>query len=217
MQSGGRCAWVARSARRRDRHQGRFHGAHGRVSRHQGTRLLQFSYRHPPSLGSSRHRRRTQSDDPRQDLPEHPPRHRDLRHLERDIAAVADHLRADLDQLYTKRDQLRLRVRCGPPAPPPGWSAAWGEADQIRGKAEVAARRSAPEGEADVPATPSELRFLAISGLTPLRNSIAIWHIAMPVGGAVHCIRNRPAAFGGTSTVAPAATSKRWNAGVARQ
>ena len=33
------------------------------------------------------------------------PRHRDLRHLERDIAAVADHLRADLDQLLPERGQ----------------------------------------------------------------------------------------------------------------
>jgi hypothetical protein len=28
--------------------------------------------------------------------------------LERGVAPIADHLRADLDQLYTKRDQLRL-------------------------------------------------------------------------------------------------------------
>ena len=36
--------------------------------------------------------------------------HGGFRHLERGIATMADHLRADLDQLYTKRNQLRLGV-----------------------------------------------------------------------------------------------------------
>ena len=55
--------------------------------------------------GSSRHRRRTQPGDVRQDLPEHPSRYGNLGHLERDIAAVADHPRADPDQLLPERGQ----------------------------------------------------------------------------------------------------------------
>ncbi len=39
-------------------------------------------------------------------------RYRNLGKLERDVAAMADHLRTDLDQLCTKRDQLPLRVNC---------------------------------------------------------------------------------------------------------
>ena len=44
-------------------------------------------------------------------------------------------------------------------------SAPGGEADEIRAKAEVAARRSALEGEADVPVAWPKLRLLATSGL----------------------------------------------------
>ena len=55
--------------------------------------------------GSSRHRRRTQPGDVRQDLPEHPSRYGNLGHLERYIAAVADHPRADPDQLLPERGQ----------------------------------------------------------------------------------------------------------------
>jgi hypothetical protein len=40
-----------------------------------------------------------QPGDKRQNFPEHPPGHRDLDHLKRNAAAVADHLGADLDQL----------------------------------------------------------------------------------------------------------------------
>ena len=58
-----------------------------------------------------RHRRCAQPDDPRQDLPEHPSRHGDLRHLEGDIAAVADHLGANLDQLLPERRQRPARHR----------------------------------------------------------------------------------------------------------
>ena len=44
-----------------------------------------------------------------QDLGEHVLRHRNLGHLESHIAAMADHLRADLDQLLAQADQ---RSRC---------------------------------------------------------------------------------------------------------
>ena len=40
-----------------------------------------------------------QPGDERQDVCEHLPRHRDLGHLERDVAAAAHHLGPDLDQL----------------------------------------------------------------------------------------------------------------------
>ena len=85
--------------------QRRSHVADGRLSRHQGTRLPWLPSPRRPPHGSSRHRRPMQPGDPRQDLSKHPSRHRDLRHLERDIAAVADHLRADLDQLLPERGQ----------------------------------------------------------------------------------------------------------------
>ena len=51
-----------------------------------------------------RHRRCAQPGDARQDLPEHPSRHRDLRHLERDIAAMAN-------QLLPERRQRPARHR----------------------------------------------------------------------------------------------------------
>jgi hypothetical protein len=51
-----------------------------------------------------------QPGDQHQDFPEHLPRHRDLGHLERDVAAMADDLRADLDQLLVQAGQ-RPRLR----------------------------------------------------------------------------------------------------------
>jgi hypothetical protein len=51
-------------------------------------------------LGSRVHRRRPKFRDQPQDIGEQTSRNRDLGHLEGDIAAVADDLRADLDQLY---------------------------------------------------------------------------------------------------------------------
>jgi hypothetical protein len=56
---------------------------------------------------------RPQSGDQPQDVAEHLSRHRDLGHVEHDIAAVADHLGADLDQLLppTRRRPLRLPYR----------------------------------------------------------------------------------------------------------
>ncbi len=38
-----------------------------------------------------------------QDFPEQLPRHRHLGHLERDVATMADHVGADLDQLFAER------------------------------------------------------------------------------------------------------------------
>src|SRR6516162_3668227 len=55
-------------------------------------------------------RRRPQPGDQRQDFPEHLLWHRDLGHLEGDVAAVADHLGADLDQLLAQAGQ-RPRLR----------------------------------------------------------------------------------------------------------
>jgi hypothetical protein len=64
-----------------------------------------------------------QSGDERQDFGEHLSRHRDLSHLEGDVAAVADDLRADLDQLLAQlperaRDRQNAACRAQPPAPP---------------------------------------------------------------------------------------------------
>ena len=59
-------------------------------------------------------RRRPQSGDQPQDVVEHLSRHRDLGHLEHDVATVADHLSADLDQLIPQTRQtppLRCRWR----------------------------------------------------------------------------------------------------------
>ena len=59
---------------------------------------------------SCRRRRCPQPGDQRQDFLEHLPRHRDLGHLEGHIAAVADDLRADFDQLLAQAGQ-RPRLR----------------------------------------------------------------------------------------------------------
>ncbi len=102
----------------RDRPQRRFHGAQCQLSCHQGTRPPWLSLSGRPPLASSRHRRRTQSGNPRQDLTEHPLRHRDLRHLEGEIAAVADHLRTNLDQHFPQcghRPVLELLQQCQRP------------------------------------------------------------------------------------------------------
>ena len=65
-----------------------------------------------------------------QDLSEQGSWDGDLRHLKRDVAAMTHDLRADLDELYAKRDQLPLWVTSGPQAAPPGGSAPGGEADE---------------------------------------------------------------------------------------
>ena len=95
----------------------------------------------PDGLPSRRQRGGPQAVNQAQDVGEQASRGRGLGKLERDIAALADHLRANLDQLYTKRDQLRLRIRFEPPAASLGRSAPELEADEIGGKAEVTARR----------------------------------------------------------------------------
>ena len=59
-----------------------------------------------------RHRGGPQSGDQHQDFRDHLPRHRGLGHSERDAAAMADHLGADLDRLSPQaRLGTRLRVR----------------------------------------------------------------------------------------------------------
>ncbi len=112
----------------RDRPQRRFHGAQCQLSCHQGTRPPWLSLSGRPPLASSRHRRRTQSGNPRQDLTEHPLRHRDLRHLEGEIAAVADHLRTNLDQHFPQcghRPVLELLQQCQCPSRVKTGSPAW--------------------------------------------------------------------------------------------
>ena len=59
---------------------------------------------------SCRGGQRPQPGDQRQDVGEHLPRDRDLGHLERDVAPVADDLGADLDQLLSQAGQ-RPRLR----------------------------------------------------------------------------------------------------------
>jgi hypothetical protein len=60
---------------------------------------------------SSWRRRRAQPNDQPQDLSEHLSRHRDLSHLEGDVTAMADDLRADLDQLLLEAGE-RPRLCC---------------------------------------------------------------------------------------------------------
>ncbi len=55
------------------------------------------------SLGLRRSGSWSQFIDQAQDFLEQASRHRHLRHLERDVPAMADHLRADLDQLLPQR------------------------------------------------------------------------------------------------------------------
>ena len=95
----------------------------------------------PDGLPSRRQRGGPQAVNQAQDVGEQASRGRGLGKLERDRAALADHLGANLDQLYTKRDQLRLRIRFEPPAASLGRSAPELEADEIGGTAEVTARR----------------------------------------------------------------------------
>jgi len=48
-----------------------------------------------------------------QDFPEQFPRHRNLGQLERDIAAMADHLGSDLDQFLPQRGQRPVLLASG--------------------------------------------------------------------------------------------------------
>lgn len=52
-----------------------------------------------------------QSGDQRQDFGEQPAEHRDLGELERDVSAVTDDLRTDLDQLLAQASQRPCRHR----------------------------------------------------------------------------------------------------------
>src|SRR5262244_1792037 len=61
--------------------------------------------------GARRRRRRPQPGNQRQDVREHQSRYRDLGHLEGDVAAVADDLRADLDQFSRIADRETSRGR----------------------------------------------------------------------------------------------------------
>ncbi len=67
----------------------------------------------PNALRCRSARRRSQFGDQPQDVGEEVSRDRDLGHLERDIAAVADDLRADLDQLLSEDRQRPVLDRLG--------------------------------------------------------------------------------------------------------
>ena len=67
----------------------------------------------PHEARSCRGRRCPQSGDQRQDFGEHLPRYGDLGHLEGDIAAMADDLRTDLDQLLLQARQRPIFDRLG--------------------------------------------------------------------------------------------------------
>ena len=80
---------------------------------HEDATLPSF-YRRAQSPGCSCcrcHRRRSQSGNSLHDLSEQLPRDRDLGHLERDVATVADDLGTDFDQLLAKTCQRPLRNR----------------------------------------------------------------------------------------------------------
>ena len=81
----------------------------------QDTRLLSVltNARHPNTLRCRRGRRRPQFGNEPQDVGEEVSRDRDLGHLEGDIAAVADDLRADLDQLLLQARQRPILDRLG--------------------------------------------------------------------------------------------------------
>lgn len=81
----------------------------------QDTRLLSVvtNARHPNTLRCRRDRRRPQFGNEPQDVGEEVSRDRDLGHLEGDIAAVADDLRADLDQLLLQARQRPILDRLG--------------------------------------------------------------------------------------------------------
>jgi hypothetical protein len=78
--------------------------------RDQGAALPSSSVASAPISRSCWRGRRPESGDQRQDFGEHLPRHRDLGHLKRNVAAVADDLGADLDQLLPQAGQ-RPRLR----------------------------------------------------------------------------------------------------------
>ena len=85
-----------------------------RVWPHQGIPLPSLFAASEPERASCRHRWGPQPGDQRQDVGERLPRVCDFGHLERDLAAVADDLRADLDQLLAQAGQrpglCRLRT-----------------------------------------------------------------------------------------------------------
>jgi hypothetical protein len=91
----------------------RFPASQGRNSwlgLHQGTPLPSSSVVSDPIARSCRCRQRPQPGDQRQDFLEHLPRHRDLGHLEGHVAAVADDLGADLDQLLPAKPDSMVRL-----------------------------------------------------------------------------------------------------------
>ena len=94
------------------------------------------------SLGLLRSGSSSQFIDPPQDFPKQAPRHGNLCQLERDISAMADRLCADLDQIYAKRDQLRLRVNLRPSPGPVRTSEAGGEPDINTQYPDVATRNT---------------------------------------------------------------------------
>jgi hypothetical protein len=74
------------------------------------THLSRRPCRVRPLRPSCRRGRCPQPGDQGQDIREHLTRHRDLGHLEGEVAAVADDLRADLDQLLAQAGQSVVRV-----------------------------------------------------------------------------------------------------------
>jgi hypothetical protein len=76
----------------------------------QGAPLPSSSVVSDPQRSSCRGRRRPKPGNEHQDIPEHQPRYRDLGHLECNVAAVADDLGTDLDQLLPQTGQ-RPRLR----------------------------------------------------------------------------------------------------------
>ena len=85
------------------------------IFRNQDARLPLYLMEHVTPNASYRWRdcRRTQFDDQPQDVGEGSSRNGNLRHLERDIAAVADDLRADRDQRFLEAGQRRSLIGSG--------------------------------------------------------------------------------------------------------
>jgi hypothetical protein len=79
---------------------------------HQRTLLLSSSAAFAPLAPSCRCARCPEPTDQRQDVGEHPPRHRNLGHLEEHVSATTD-FHSDLDQLFHEAGQRPRRCRLG--------------------------------------------------------------------------------------------------------
>ena len=76
-------------------------------------------------------RDRLEAPDPLEDLPEEILRQRDLSQLERDVAVVADHRRADLDELVPQRGQAPVTDPSRKHQPPQEIAQVVGEREQL--------------------------------------------------------------------------------------